>query len=80
VWPLFISWFKQTDNFLMFLSGLRGVWAIIYPHGNFVFDVVSFLPQYKGTFTLGVRDSSVESLNTIFVIWDLNLLIVKILC
>ncbi len=31
-------------------------------------------------FTIGVRDSSVESLNTILVIEDLNLLIVKILC
>jgi hypothetical protein len=35
---------------------------------------------YYGAFTLGVRDSSVESLNTILVvIQDLNLLIVKIL-
>jgi hypothetical protein len=31
-------------------------------------------------FTIGVRDSSVESLNTILVIENLNLLIVKILC
>jgi hypothetical protein len=35
---------------------------------------------FEGAFTLGVRDSSVESLNTILVIRDLNLLIVKVLC
>jgi len=34
----------------------------------------------KGSFTLGVGDSSVEFLNTILGIWDLNLLMVKILC
>jgi len=34
----------------------------------------------QGVFTIGVRDSSVESLNTILVIEKLNLLIVKILC
>ncbi len=31
----------------------------------------------KGAFTLGVRDSSVKSLN---IIWDLILLTMKILC
>jgi hypothetical protein len=34
----------------------------------------------KGVFTAGVRDSSVESPNIMLVIWDLNLLTMKILC
>jgi hypothetical protein len=34
----------------------------------------------KGAFTLGVRYSSVESPNIMLVIYDLNLLILKILC
>ncbi len=34
----------------------------------------------EGAFTLGVRDSSVESLNIMLVIQDLNLLLMKVLC
>jgi hypothetical protein len=42
--------------------------------------LVSSDEQHNGTFTLGVRDSSVESLLTVLVILDLNILIMKILC
>jgi hypothetical protein len=34
----------------------------------------------KGAFTLGVRDSRVESPNTMLAISDLNLVVMKILC
>lgn len=34
----------------------------------------------KGAFTLGVRDSRVNSPNTMLAIWDLNLVAMKILC
>jgi len=34
----------------------------------------------QGVFTLGVRDSSVKSLNLMLVIWDLNLVTMNIVC
>ncbi len=34
----------------------------------------------KGAFTLGVRDSRVDSPNTMLAIWDLNLIAIKNLC
>jgi len=35
---------------------------------------------FKRAFTLGVRDSRVESPNTMLAIYDLNLVAIKILC
>jgi len=38
------------------------------------------ISKAKGAFALGLRDSSVKSLNIMLVIWDLILLTMKILC
>jgi hypothetical protein len=44
---LFPDLSKRTTFSCCYLASFEVSGQLFYPHGNFVFDVVSFLPQYK---------------------------------
>jgi hypothetical protein len=53
--------------------------SILTTHA-YVENIMTHIPIYNGAFTLGARDYSVESPNTMLAISDLNLVIMKFLC